>query len=100
MPGTHCISTMRPSYVSLPTFLSFLTHSANANFYLKDRWVADNFFRGYWETEDDSTHSCVNFVSQDVIWYVTIFLRFSQVYASFDPDFFSGEQYIRYACQQ
>jgi hypothetical protein len=62
-----------------------LTQCTNANFYLKDKWIADDFFRSWsWETEDDPTHGRVNFVSQAEaisknLSYGTIFLRVPRV---------------------
>jgi hypothetical protein len=88
---------MRFGYAFLAAFSLPLTQCANANFYLKDKWIAGDFFRGWnWETEDDPTHGRVNFVSQAEaiaknLSYGTIFLRVSCHMRPFDGDFFSGE---------
>jgi hypothetical protein len=42
-----------------------LSHCASASFYLKVKWVGDDFFRDWnWETKNDPTHGRVNYVSQ------------------------------------
>lgn len=76
---------MHFGYAFLAAFSLPLTQCTNANFYLKDKWIADDFFRSWnWETEDDPTHGRVNFVSQAEaisknLSYGTIFLRVSRV---------------------
>jgi hypothetical protein len=56
---------MRTGYAFPAALLLFLIRSASATFYLKDKWVGEEFFQGWnWETEDDPTHGRVNYVNQ------------------------------------
>jgi len=42
-----------------------LSQCASASFYLKDKWVGDDFFQDWnWGTKNDPTHGRVNYVSQ------------------------------------
>ena len=42
-----------------------LTQCTSASFYLKEKWVGEDFFRDWnWETENDPTDGRVNYVSQ------------------------------------
>ena len=48
---------MRTGYAFLAALSLSLTQCASANFYLKDKWVGEDFFQGWtWETESDPTH--------------------------------------------
>ena len=56
---------MRSRYAILAAFSLSLFQCASASFYLKDKWVGNDFFRDWnWETEDDPTQGRVNYVSQ------------------------------------
>lgn len=56
---------MRSSHVVLAVLSLSLSQCASASFYLKDKWVGDDFFRDWnWETENDPTQGRVNYVSQ------------------------------------
>ena len=57
---------MRTGYAFPAALLLFLIPCASATtFYLKDKWVGEDFFHGWnWETEDDPTHGRVNYVNQ------------------------------------
>jgi hypothetical protein len=56
---------MRTGYAFLAALSLSLSQCVSANFYLKDKWVGNDFFNGWtWETEDDPTHGRVNYVSQ------------------------------------
>lgn len=57
---------MRTCYAFPATLLLLLTRCVSATpFYIKDKWVGQDFFQGWnWETEDDPTHGRVNYVNQ------------------------------------
>jgi hypothetical protein len=56
---------MRSGHAFLAALSLSLSQCASASFYLKDKWVGDDFFRDWnWETKNDPTHGRVNYVSQ------------------------------------
>jgi hypothetical protein len=86
---------MRTGYAFLAALSLSLTQCASANFFLKEKWVGEEFFKGWtWETENDPTHGRVNYVSQaDAIKKKLSYGTFSLplLLSSSDRDlFFSG----------
>ncbi|KAI0256408.1 glycoside hydrolase family 16 protein [Lactifluus subvellereus] len=56
---------MRTGYAFLTALSLSLIQCASATFYLKDKWVGQDFFYGWnWETETDPTRGRVNYVDQ------------------------------------
>jgi hypothetical protein len=56
---------MRSGHAFLAALSLSLTQYASAGFYLKEKWVGNDFFRDWnWETKNDPTHGRVNYVSQ------------------------------------
>jgi hypothetical protein len=56
---------MRSGHVFLAALSLSHSQCASATFYLKDKWVGNDFFRDWdWVTENDPTHGRVNYVSQ------------------------------------
>jgi hypothetical protein len=56
---------MRSGHAFLAALFLSLTQCASAGFYLKEKWVGNDFFRDWnWETKNDPTHGRVNYVSQ------------------------------------
>ena len=95
---------MRSGYAFLTALSLSVTQCASATFYLKDKWVGHDFFRGWnWETENDPTHGRVNYVNQ------TEAITKNLAYGTFSPILlgihltgkcFSREQCVRYACRR
>ena len=65
LPRQDTCLIMRSGYAFLTALSLSVTQCASATFYLKDKWVGHDFFRGWnWETENDPTHGHVNYVNQ------------------------------------
>ena len=76
---------MRSGHVFIAALSLSHSQCASASFYLKDKWVGNDFFRDWnWETTNDPTHGRVNYVSQAEaigknLSYGTSSLRFSLI---------------------
>jgi len=56
---------MHSGHAFLAALSLSLTQCPSASFYLKDKWVGDDFFRDWnWEAKNNPTHGRVNYVSQ------------------------------------